>query len=91
MLVAVITPVIRMLYVKTRPFTPRLPRPLRVVHQLQGERSYHIFYQLVRGASAQERQDLALPADPTAFRYLGQSGCTVGGQGERDVVWPQDP
>ncbi|GAX85034.1 hypothetical protein CEUSTIGMA_g12454.t1 [Chlamydomonas eustigma] len=48
----------------------------RVVHQLQGERSYHIFYQLVKGATEEERQALRLPTDPSAFRYLAGSGCT---------------
>ena len=51
--------------------------PPRVVHQLQGERSFHIFYQLIRGATAQEREAFALPQDPQAFRYLSRSGCTV--------------
>ena len=40
----------------------------RVVHQLPGERSYHIFYQLIRGVSEQQRQELRLPTDPTAFK-----------------------
>ena len=49
----------------------------RVVLQGQGERSYHVFYQLVAGASAEERKELRLPDDPEDFRYLGQSGCTT--------------
>lgn len=53
--------------------------PCRVVHQLKGERSYHIFYQLVRGAGPELRQELCLPSHPTGFRFLAQSGCTVRG------------
>jgi hypothetical protein len=40
--------------------------------QLPGERSFHIFYQLVRGASAAEREALHLPPRVTDFRYLAQ-------------------
>ncbi|KAK9810086.1 hypothetical protein WJX72_004563 [[Myrmecia] bisecta] len=49
----------------------------RVVHQLPGERNYHIFYQICRGLNAEERQQLRIPADTLeAFRYLRTSGCT---------------
>lgn len=48
----------------------------RVVHQLPGERSYHIFYQLCRGATAEERVDCLLPDSLEDFAYLSQSGCT---------------
>jgi hypothetical protein len=58
----------------------------RVVHQLKGERSYHIFYQLVRGAGKAQRQELRLPDHPTGFRFLAGSGCTVSGRG-----WSQVP
>lgn len=47
------------------------------MHQLQGERSYHIFYQLVRGADKKLRDALRLPAKPEEFKYLAQSGCLV--------------
>jgi hypothetical protein len=49
------------------------------VHQLQGERSYHIFYQLVRGADKRLREALRLPSKPDDFKYLAQSGCLVRG------------
>eukprot|EP00879_Flechtneria_rotunda_P012719 GHRR01013282.1.p1 GENE.GHRR01013282.1~~GHRR01013282.1.p1 ORF type:complete len:1481 (+),score=699.13 GHRR01013282.1:1396-5838(+) len=49
----------------------------RVVHQLKGERSYHIFYQLIRGIQDKpQRQALKLPNKPTEFAYLSKSGCT---------------
>ncbi|PSC73257.1 myosin-1-like [Micractinium conductrix] len=48
----------------------------RVVHQQRGERSYHIFYQLCRGATAEEREALRLPAEPDSFAYLSGGGCT---------------
>jgi hypothetical protein len=55
---------------------PPLPlAPPKVVHQLKGERSYHIFYQLVRGANQEERKRYCLPTSPSYFNYLKQSGC----------------
>lgn len=49
------------------------------VRQLKGERSYHIFYQLVRGCKDKaEREMLRLPNKPTEYAYLAKSGCTVG-------------
>ncbi|KAG2431429.1 hypothetical protein HXX76_009444 [Chlamydomonas incerta] len=47
----------------------------RVSMQLKGERSFHIFYQLVRGASAAEREAFRLPAKVQEFQFLSQSGC----------------
>ena len=49
------------------------------VHQLKGERSFHIFYQLVRGASKDKalKEQLKLPNKPNDYVYLSKSGCTV--------------
>ncbi|KAM5342747.1 hypothetical protein ACJ41O_013713 [Fusarium nematophilum] len=51
----------------------------RLVFQPLKERNYHIFYQLVAGASEQERQDLnLLPIEQ--FEYLNQGNCpTIDG------------
>mmetsp|Transcript_33071 Transcript_33071/g.93600 ORF Transcript_33071/g.93600 Transcript_33071/m.93600 type:complete len:1272 (+) Transcript_33071:218-4033(+) len=49
----------------------------RVVKQGEGERSYHIFYQLVAGASEEERKAWHLPDDPEDFQYLSSSGCSI--------------
>lgn len=38
------------------------------------ERSFHVFYQLLAGASAEERDRLELE-DPTAYEVLARSGC----------------
>jgi len=46
----------------------------RVVFQTEGERTFHIFYQLLNGASDQELQKWQL-YDPQHFHYLNQSGC----------------
>jgi hypothetical protein len=52
------------------------------VHQLKGERSFHIFYQLVRGAGKDKalKAELKLPNKPSEFVYLSKSGCMVGTQ-----------
>lgn len=42
----------------------------RVAGAASGERNFHIFYYLVAGASAEERQHLKL-TDKSTFRYLG--------------------
>jgi myosin heavy subunit len=48
----------------------------RVSHQEKGERNYHVFYQLCRGADDGMRKHLALYDDMTHFYYLSQSGTT---------------
>lgn len=47
----------------------------RVVHQLPEERNYHVFYQLCKGTTDDERDALLLPSCWQSFNYLNQSGC----------------
>ncbi|KAJ3056440.1 cytochrome c oxidase subunit 1 [Rhizophlyctis rosea] len=48
----------------------------RVISQSSDERNYHIFYNLIAGASDDERTQLHLgPVD--SFLYLSKSGCTT--------------
>uniref|UniRef100_A0A3B3SYM7 Osteoclast-stimulating factor 1 n=1 Tax=Paramormyrops kingsleyae TaxID=1676925 RepID=A0A3B3SYM7_9TELE len=45
----------------------------RVVNQNESERNFHIYYQLLEGASAQQREALGIMT-PDYFYYLNQSG-----------------
>lgn len=52
----------------------------RVAGAPSGERNFHIFYYLIAGASAEERQHMHL-TDKQAYRYLGQRGVPIRQQG----------
>ena len=43
----------------------------RICFQAKNERNYHVFYHLLVGSSAQEKQALHL-LPPEAYRYLNQ-------------------
>ncbi|XP_078279689.1 unconventional myosin-If-like [Rhinoraja longicauda] len=45
----------------------------RVVNQNENERNFHIYYQLLEGASREQIENLGI-ADPTYYFYLNQSG-----------------
>ena len=48
----------------------------RVVQQSQGERNYHIFYQLCRGLDAGQKKKFRLK-NADDYHYLSQSGCML--------------
>ncbi|CAM9911573.1 unnamed protein product [Pylaiella littoralis] len=57
---------------------------IRVVKQSNLERNYHIFYIMVAGASAKERESWELqPAQ--AYHYMNQSGCYDRRDGVKDI------
>lgn len=47
----------------------------RVAFQMKGERNFHVFYQLLRGADPDLLGALKLSADPESYAFLRQSGC----------------
>ncbi|KAI9989731.1 hypothetical protein PInf_020018 [Phytophthora infestans] len=47
---------------------------VRLVSQGKGERNYHVFYEMCRGSSASEREELVL-LDLPEYAYLNQSEC----------------
>ena len=59
---------------------------VRIVRQTSGERNYHIFYQLMRGAGIEKLQKLGLTLDIEDYFYLAQSKCTAV-DGIDDAAW----
>ncbi|RHY55829.1 hypothetical protein DYB30_012637, partial [Aphanomyces astaci] len=62
---------------------------VRLVSQGPGERNYHIFYELLAGATADEAATYGLAA-PESFRYLNQSGCMCRQDGVEDAASYRD-
>jgi len=68
---------------------------VRIISQAEGERNYHIFYQLLKGADAEERAALGLGefveeggkegGKEVGFHYLSQSGCMLRQDGADDA------
>ena len=54
--------------------------------RLQGERSFHIFYQMLRGASAEERTAWRLPKRVEDFKYINGRGAVHSIDGVDDAA-----
>lgn len=48
----------------------------RAIRQAKDERTFHIFYQMLRGATAKERADFLLE-DMKSYHYLSNSTMTI--------------
>lgn len=53
---------------------------------MQGERSFHIFYQMIRGASKADRELWKLPDDVSFFKYLDGPNAVTAIEGVDDSV-----
>jgi myosin-5 len=60
----------------------------RIVRQADGERNFHVFYQVMAAASAESWADLDLTG-PEAYAYTNQSGC-VAIEGRSDLAGWQE-
>ena len=61
----------------------------RVVYQDEGERNFHAFYLLCKGASAAQLSALHLSKNPGDYKYLSQSRC-YDAEGIDDKAWFQE-
>ena len=52
---------------------------------LQGERSFHIFYQMIRGAAQADRELWKLPEDVSFFKYLDGPDAVTSIEGVDDA------
>lgn len=52
----------------------------RVVRQAAGERSYHIFYQIMSGYNPNLREQLKLTNDITYYHFPSQAELTIEGK-----------
>ncbi|KAF1332624.1 Myosin-like protein, partial [Globisporangium splendens] len=57
---------------------------VRLGYQAESERNYHIFYEIIAGASSEEKERWKLMA-PTEFHYLNQSTCIKRKDGVDDA------
>ncbi|GMT17075.1 hypothetical protein PFISCL1PPCAC_8372, partial [Pristionchus fissidentatus] len=56
----------------------------RVLRQAAAERSFHVFYQLLAGASAKQRADLLLEDSAAAYPFMSNGKVTIGGVDDAD-------
>uniref|UniRef100_A0A0R3RHL6 Myosin motor domain-containing protein n=1 Tax=Elaeophora elaphi TaxID=1147741 RepID=A0A0R3RHL6_9BILA len=58
----------------------------RVVRQAPGERSYHIYYQLMSGYHPKIREDLHLTNDLTYYHFCSQAELTIDGVDDKEEM-----
>ena len=71
--------------VMLKPLSDALMRASCAWMQMQGERTYHVMYQLCRGCTTEQGQELELMS-PTDFRYISASA-SIAVPGVDDKLW----
>ena len=56
----------------------------RIVHQMEGERNFHIFYQLLRGASKELKGKMELSENVDDYHYLSDSESVIPSISDQD-------
>ncbi|CAM9626880.1 unnamed protein product, partial [Discosporangium mesarthrocarpum] len=63
---------------------------IRLVHTSGGERNFHVFYLLMKGSSAEQRERWMIEPDPSVYHYTNQSGCYNRRDGVEDTdLWKE--
>ncbi|KAG5178804.1 P-loop containing nucleoside triphosphate hydrolase protein [Tribonema minus] len=63
---------------------------IRLVHTSEQERNFHIFYQMLAGATEECRKRWQLAPDPRIYHYINQSNCYARRDGVRDAdLWEE--
>ncbi|CAM9224876.1 unnamed protein product [Chrysoparadoxa australica] len=57
---------------------------IRLVHQSEQERNFHIFYLMLAGCAEEERERWHLNPDPRVYNYINQSQCYHRRDGVKD-------
>lgn len=63
---------------------------IRLVHTSEGERNFHIFYLMLAGTTAEQKEALHLTDDPRVYHYINQSSCYERRDGVMDAdLWTE--
>ncbi|VDK28592.1 unnamed protein product, partial [Anisakis simplex] len=66
--------------------TVNLLEKSRVVRQAPGERSYHIFYQMMSGYHPKLKQELHLTNDLKYYHFCSQAELTIDGVDDKEEM-----
>lgn len=60
------------------------------MHTSEGERNFHIFYLMLAGTTAEQKEALHLADDPRVYHYINQSSCYERRDGVMDSdLWTE--
>ncbi len=61
---------------------------VRLIKQSEGERNFHVFYQLINGLGPEDKAELGL-GSVTDYHYLNHSGCFARKDGDDGVMFAE--